>query len=82
MDCTLQSSCILVSVVAGLEQLLPICARAKSGHVSALILVKVMSMQVPSLSNKEIKEASASVKILQEKVTSRSPSMPICYNKE
>ena len=59
MDCTLQSSCILVGVVSGLEQL-PICARVKSGHVTVLILVKVMSMQVPSLSNKEIKEASAS----------------------
>ena len=60
MDCTLQSSCMLVGVVAGLEQLLPICAHAKSGHVTVLILVKVMSMQVSSLSNKEIKGAGAS----------------------
>ena len=80
MDCTLQSSRILVGVVARLEQLLPTCACAKSGHVTVLILC--MSTQVPSLSNKEIKEARASVKILQEKVTSRSPSMPTRYNKK
>ena len=52
----MQSGHILLGVVAGLEQLLPICARAKSGHVTVLILVKVMSTQVPSLGNREIKK--------------------------
>lgn len=40
-----------------------------------------MPTRVPSLSDKEIKEANTSVKNLQEKkVTSRSPSTPIRYN--
>ena len=40
-----------------------------------------MPTRVPSLSDNEIKEASTSVKNLQEKkVSGRSPGKPICYN--
>ena len=39
-----------------------------------------MPTLVPSLSEKEIKEATICVKKLQEKVTGRSSSTPIRYN--
>ena len=39
-----------------------------------------MPTLVPSLSDKEVKEVNTSVKSLQKKVTSRSPSKPIRYN--